>query len=546
MKILIKPFLKTIQIKSNKTNGSLVLIIIFSTILKIVFVDFSIPITSDNLTYALTAISFTNGDFSQLVDRSSGWSLFLFPFFYFFQSNDFFSYSNLTRILSIVVSATIIPIVYLLSRQFLSKSFSIISTSMFAFEPHLMYNSVLGLSEPLYSLSIVVSFYFLKIKNSRFLSLSIMFVGLAWWTRINGLLNIIPIFLTSLIFLKSKQYPRNLILGFIFMFLIITPILIQRYEQFGDPFYYFYSDKIFNNDLERMLSINTHSNSLTIVEYVNTKGMWALIENYIFSGIHNMLSTLIRILFPCIIFLIPIGIFFSIHQLIKKKFEIIPLWIFIILSLLTMILTFSIVNERRFLFHLYPFIIIISIFGLEKIFSGYLNQFYLFKKNRNLILTTITIIIISTSILFTFNQFNNTDKVLENEKYLFSKYLIENLEGNVLDDYDYELEYLMFAKFMNDKDLFHNYKTTDNKLNDKFPLKTIRLYGESLGDLIKVGKSYDLKYIISNEQIGTYHPYVDKLYDNYNSYPYLEKVFDSKEHGFEKLKVKVFKINYEK
>ena len=59
-------------------------------------------------------------------------------------------------------------------------------------------------------------------------------------------------------------------------------------------------------------------------------------------------------------------------------------------------------------------------------------------------------------------------------------------------------------------------------------------------------KNYNLKYIISNETPGFLHPITDALYYNYEQYPYLKKIFDSSNQGFEKLKVKVFEIDYEK
>lgn len=540
----MKFFLETFQSELQNTYIILFLIVIFSIIIKLILTDFSIPLTSDNLTYLLSAISFKNGDFSELVDRSSGWSFFLFAFFQIFDSDDFFFYSNLTRILSIFVSSISIPFVYLLSRKFLKRSFSIISVCLFAFEPHLIYNATLGLSESLYSLSIILSLYFLLMKDSRFLILSMIFVGISWWARINGLLNIIPVLITSLFLLKSQHYIRNLFLGFLLMILVITPILVQRYDQFGDPLYYFYSDKIFNNDLERMLSVNTHSESLTIIEYVDTKGISSLIETYVYKGITNITSTLIKILFPCIIFLIPLGILFSISQVIKKNFKIIPLWIFILISLFTMIITFSIVNERRFLYHLYPVLIIISVFGLEKIFNTYFSELLFFKKYKNITLFTIAIIIILSSIIFTFNQYTLIDKELENEKFLFSQYLVNNLEGYILDDYDIELEYLQYANITNDPQIFSNYKLSNFNGQNNFSLKTIRLYADSFEELIEIGKSYELNYIVSNEKIGKFHPYVDKLFYEHDKYQYLEKVFDSSEMGYQKLKIKVFKINY--
>ena len=81
--------------KLNKSISYLLIISVASLILKLYTVDFSIPFNSDNLIYALNAISYKNGDFSQLPDRSSGWSLFLYPFFYLIHSDNFLVYSAL-------------------------------------------------------------------------------------------------------------------------------------------------------------------------------------------------------------------------------------------------------------------------------------------------------------------------------------------------------------------------------------------------------------------------------------------------------------------
>ncbi len=55
-----------------------------------------------------------------------------------------------------------------------------------------------------------------------------------------------------------------------------------------------------------------------------------------------------------------------------------------------------------------------------------------------------------------------------------------------------------------------------------------------------------MKYIISNQKPGLLHPIKDTLYYDYQNYPYLTKIFDSNDAGFEKLKIKVFEINYKK
>ena len=42
------------------------------------------------------------------------------------------------------------------------------------------------------------------------------------------------------------------------------------------------------------------------------------------------------------------------------------------------------------------------------------------------------------------------------------------------------------------------------------------------------------------------NPLIDELYLNHEKYPYLKKIFDSDFEGYEKLKIKVFEIDYTK
>ena len=79
-------------------------IVIISLSLKLYTVDFTLPITSDGLAYLVNAVAHVNGDFSQHPHRSTGWSLFLYPFFSLVDSNDILIYSNISRIIGMSIS----------------------------------------------------------------------------------------------------------------------------------------------------------------------------------------------------------------------------------------------------------------------------------------------------------------------------------------------------------------------------------------------------------------------------------------------------------
>jgi len=73
------------------------------------------------------------------------------------------------------------------------------------------------------------------------------------------------------------------------------------------------------------------------------------------------------------------------------------------------------------------------------------------------------------------------------------------------------------------------------------------LYAKSLEDFIEVSYEYELNYISINKNgvNDVYYPYLNEIYENEDKFPYLIKVFDTEREGFEKLKAKVFEINYE-
>ena len=118
----------------------------------------------------------------------------------------------------------------------------------------------------------------------------------------------------------------------------------------------------------------------------------------------------------------------------------------------------------------------------------------------------------------------------------------------MLDESGPALEYVSYVLINDPQGNFKNYRIdkssgyTEKQTN----IDRIYVYAQSIEDLASKGESLGLKYLVSNEQKGYFHQYVDTLYDNEEKYPFLKKVFDSNDHGFTKLKVKVFEIDYEK
>ena len=315
-KILESKFLTEKKYISIYLSG----IILISLFLKLHTIDFTLPITGDGLAYLVNAVAHVNGDFSQHPHRSTGWSLVLYPFFSLVDSNDILVYSNISRIVGISVSLVTIPIAYCLGKKFFNEKYSLVVACLFAFEPHLNYNSGFGLTEPLYHFLILIAFYFILNEKSKFIIISLVFASFVWWTRFNGIT--VFIIITIIYFLTQKKdfnTIRNFSIGLFLFLIIIAPMLIQRADQYGDPLYFGYTGKVFSGSYEQLTTIQVKENPITAAEYIEQNSIFEFIETFVVNGIFNVYSTLARILFPYLIILVPIGIFFSFRAFDQKK-----------------------------------------------------------------------------------------------------------------------------------------------------------------------------------------------------------------------------------
>ena len=288
------------------------------------------------------------------------------------------------------------------------------------------------------------------------------------------------------------------------------------------------------------------------MDYIEKNGFYSFFENFMFVGVYNILWLLSRISFPYLFILIPFGIIFSFRILDQDSKSIKANWIFILLSLALLIITMAIVPERRYLFYLFPFLIIFCTIPIQRVVEYGLSTFSFTEKQRSIFLIIFIIIIIILSGYFTIVHFGKPDLVLENEKIEFAKFVVNNLHGKILRDFGPAMDYFFYYTITDSPGEFKTYKiNSDIKQYQKLtaesdPFDTIFIYGESLQDIIINGKEHELRYIISNENSQFFYPFLDEIYHVEENYPYLIKVFDSNERGYQKLKLKVFEIDYDK
>lgn len=527
------------------------LISLASLIFKLYTVDFSLPVVQDDLSYTLHSISISHGNLAQNPQRGSGWPIFSSIFLMFTNSDNLLDYSVIMRILSICISTITILPVYLLGRKFFNEKFSIMMACLFAFEPHLNYHAGFGLSEPLFHLLIVCAFYFILSTNTRHVFMSFLLVGITSWVRLNGFMFLIAFTLIYLInFRKSANYLRNYGMFILIFLLVISPMLIQRYDQFDNPFYVWYADKIFAGSYVASLSENISPSNNGLFNYIEENGIESFIQKFVLVGIYNILITLAKLTFPYLFILIPFGLFFSFRISDHNKKFIRANWIIIIVTTMVLIIPFSIVAEKRFIYYLLPFLIIFATVTIQKITDYNIKGFSFSARQKNIFLIMIIAILIILSSSYVI-KYGKPDLILENEKIEFARYVETHLNGKMLNDPSPPFEYFNYIK-ANQPEIIKNIGITNKQDSDTF-LNSInrnvtRIYinGTTISEIIQHGEKYDLKYIVSSESDNVFYPFLDDVYKNENDFPYLTKVFDSATSKFIKLKVKIFEINYQK
>ena len=541
----------TLQISRSRIILYLILIIIISLGLKLYTVDFSIPPHTDDVSYITTAIEYSQGDFFLSQKKHPGWPLVLAPFMSIVNSDNLLDYANFARILSLTISTITIFPMYVLARKFFNEKYSLVAASLFAFEPHLNYNSGAALSEPLLILVLITSMIFILHNKTKYLYLAFVFVGLCWWIRLEVIYPMIAIILIYFLVHRTKSNSlRNFSIGIIFLLITIAPLFIQRDLQFDDPFYVWYSGNIFADDYTELMTAENSG----ITNFVEKHGVLGLMDK-LANGLTNLFNVLFRILYPYLFILLPFGVLFSLRPIDQKLKNVKANWIMIIVIICILIVPFTVVDERRYLFPLFPFLIILSTITIQRVTNYGLNAFSFSDKQKSIFLIITTGIVLLLSVIFitgiTGFGYGPPNTALENEKFEFAKHLVENFDGRILRD-AVVIDYLSYVNLTsNDNIDFKTFKSPREK--DPYPdqyepgrVVQVIVSGKTVEELVTNGQTRGLKYIGILEKGSYFFPFLNDLYHNEERYPYMGKIFDSDEMGYKEFKIKAFEIDYKK
>ena len=504
-----------------------------SFFLKLYTIDFSVSEIQDTWLYVLRGIAFSSGDYAESPIKPSGYPLILSFFFNIFEPENFVDYVNIARVLNIIISsATIFPL-YLLGRHFLDKKFSLLLSFFFAFQPQLNFNVGLGISEPIFLLFLILSYHFLLKSDSKYSNfISFSFLGLLFWIRFTGLLFFIPLIICHFILHRDT---KNLILCTILCLLIISPIMVMRNEQYGNPLFF-----DFGGDDRKSLIPEKFDMDWFILSITNISTAFGTMS------------------LPHLIFLLPLGLlsFKIIPPNARKIFF--PTLVLFLMTLLPLIIEYSIYAEARPLYHLYPFMMIFSVLFLYSFYKMKSNFFNI--KFKKIFLSLVVIFIISSSTLITVGidnyGYGKKDVVKLNELSEYNSFLLDNIDGNLFWSKGESVRWINIAMIEGSNQSFKNYKIDTSIGYDVYNMSSLKQYyptnlnvifitdSNSIDSFLNEIVQSKIEYISIGEKND--HIFFDEIYQNETKFPYLKKIFDSNEEGFTNYHVKLFEIDLSK
>jgi len=505
----IEKFEEKISFFSNNVVLSLLIIGIIGLFIRILFLHIEIPIKDDNFLYFRSAVDQITGYSSETdVVYNNGWPFFLSLFFSIIPSNNFMDYMALQRFLTIGISVlTIIPIYYL-GKHFFSKSYAMLGSAIYVFEPRIAQNSLFGITEPLYIIALTISIVLLFSKKYYLQYISFATLSCAILIRSEGMF-LLPVFFVMYFLrlgINKKSFFSFLIILCIILS-ILLPAAIIRLEQIGN-------DGITGRISDSIIHI-------TVISDGNANQIFSIAVN----GIINMLKFLAWSQIPYLIFFVPVGLilFIKSRNYYEKTLILIG-----ISAIITSIYGYAFASDSRYLFPIYPIFSIMSIYSI---------RYFLPKTTKPKCITILIFsIIIVSSVLYL--NWKDIDKVHELEAYNLA--LEISNRASMVNAFSPESDYLAVVGL--------------TKI-EKFPASSIEYmknrteyywYNEadSLSDVIELGKENGSTHLVIDDNQNR-PQFIRDVLINENNFPYLIKEYDSLEEGY-KYQLKIYKIDYEK
>jgi len=495
-----------INLISNNIRVKISFLIIFLVGISIRFFYFpnDLPLIIDgfsNFTYA-TAINYYGYLPMEWTPINNGWPIFLSFWFSIINLENTLEYMQLQRIISIILSSLIMIPVYFLCKKYFDEKIALVGVALIAFDPRLILNSTLGITDPLFILLTTSSLVLLLKYERKLMPISFILASCATIVRAEGIFLFFT--LSIIFFIKykiSKEILKTYIPCLVIFMLILIPIMDYRMEVAG-------YDGIFQRG-----TIGTTQ----VISMVNENGNSEIIE-----GLTLFVKYLGWIMIPNFLLFLPFGvILFFKHR--KKETNFIIIFV-IICSIPILYAYLRQAQDTRYLYALFPIFSLISLYSVK----SYLEKF----KRKDLIIFLMIAGILTSSVIF--YEYKKIDYDKERELNEFAKNIPIVIGG--LNDHPTVTQYI-----------------GPSEVKEEWPFV---FYDETRKiEIIKTSNYNDLDDFISNNKNELTHlivnnnpnlpEYLQEVYWNEEKFEYLDNEFDTN-HINSNYHIKLFKINYEK
>ena len=500
----------------------LAIIGIVGLFLRIIYFPHNVPLSLDGIDYFVYATAIVHqGQFPDgILPTNNGWPTFLSALFYFFHSTNMLDLMNLQRYAAIIISVlTIIP-VYFLCRKFAGKYSALVGAALFCFEPRIIQNSLLGLTEPLYIFLGAFAFVLFLGNKIKMIYISSIVIALLSLVRYEGLLLFIP--LSIMFFIRFRNNDRFILKYFVVVgifILVMLPMAMIRIEHTGQDglISHLFSGPKFVSKI--VISGEPDLDDPMIGEDGKNK-----LGYFMTTSLINLVKYLGWVTIPLFVCFLPFGILKILKT--KERKTIIFLCVVGIIMLIPAMYAYGRnIQETRYLYIIFPLLCIIS---------GYSTIFLEKIPRKNTVFALILVGIIFASIGFL--EYKKTDYKDEEERYVITMQVINIAKG--VNDYQGN----KYVKVATIEKNWPSLPELDNRNRTTYELKKI-----PSGDFNTLEK-----YIKSSKDLGLTHlviesknklTFLDDVFYNDSKYPYLIKQYDSDDQGF-KTQIRIYKINY--
>jgi hypothetical protein len=487
---------------------SLIIIGIIGLILRLYNFPHDIPLVLDAFNgYFLYATDVSIiGNLPNWSISNIGWPIFLSFFFSIFHFDNLLDYMNLQRIITISISTlTIIPI-YFLCKKFFNRFYSVLGVALFTFQPHIIQNSSLGITEPLFILLVSISItLFLGFKTKSML-ISFLIIGLATMVRGEGLF---VFFAFSISYIIQNKHKKEIIVkylsGLIIFVTTLSSAIFLQMKTYG----------------ENTVSIRLITGIEGITSGINYYDKSASVISSYLVTLEDIIKLGIWTCVPYFIILIPVGIYLILKERTRNTNTILTI---MLVMCIPVIIAFSwTVRDTRIFYPLFPILTIVSIFPIIKFVER-------FNRKKILIIFIIGIILFSS---ISYLEIKNSDLNHQREANSIAQYVVSIASG--INNYYPEDSYIAPSEISDD------WPVIKNKINFKTNIISTNGF-DSLEKYIESARKQGLTHLVIDNNIERPN-FLKNIFENEEKYPYLLKVFDSKNEGFT-YKIKIFKIDY--